>query len=217
MIEVKRIQAEKKLSDFVEKMERAKLKADEDLDGVPPGMKLDLDEEVEEVVDQDDAGNLLSRPLPERKTKQQRRKAAKLRAEVIFIYFHFITAVLDTVSFQKRALVIRAARKRTLASVSTIKSERRRAEQALLLREEISARRRSARLQRLKHGLGGTKIGKNRVPESDVTVQLDEDLSESLRELKVCYSLPFTFQSRHWFSPKATSFVKGFRAYNVAR
>ena len=37
------------------------------------------------------------------------------------------------------------------------------------------------------HGLGGIKIGRHRVPEGDVEVQLGEDLAESFRGLKVGY------------------------------
>ena len=39
-------------------------------------------------------------------------------------------------------------------------------------------------------GLTGQKLGKYKVPESQVEVQLGEDLSESLRGLKVCFSIP---------------------------
>ena len=39
-----------------------------------------------------------------------------------------------------------------------------------------------------KQGLAGQKLGKHKVPESNVIVQLGEDLTESLRGLKVCTS-----------------------------
>ena len=35
-------------------------------------------------------------------------------------------------------------------------------------------------------GMKGRRLGKHRVPEGDIDVQLGEDLSESLRALKVC-------------------------------
>lgn len=35
-------------------------------------------------------------------------------------------------------------------------------------------------------GLAGQRLGKHKVPEKEVDVQLGEDLSESLRALKVC-------------------------------
>jgi hypothetical protein len=38
-----------------------------------------------------------------------------------------------------------------------------------------------------KKGLAGQKLGKHKVPESELVVQLGEDLSESLRVLKACY------------------------------
>jgi nucleolar protein 53 len=37
-----------------------------------------------------------------------------------------------------------------------------------------------------KQGLAGQKLGKHKVPKSNVIVQLGEDLTESLRGLKVC-------------------------------
>jgi nucleolar protein 53 len=36
-----------------------------------------------------------------------------------------------------------------------------------------------------KQGLAGQKLGKHKIPEFELTVQLGEDLSESLRGLKV--------------------------------
>jgi nucleolar protein 53 len=52
-------------------------------------------------------------------------------------------------------------------------------------------RERQAKLQLLteklkKQGLAGQKLGKHKVPKSNVIVQLGEDLTESLRGLKVC-------------------------------
>ena len=40
--------------------------------------------------------------------------------------------------------------------------------------------------EKLKQGLAGQKIGKHKVPEGEIDVQLGEELSESLRALKVC-------------------------------
>ncbi len=39
---------------------------------------------------------------------------------------------------------------------------------------------------KLKQGLSGQKLGRHKVSEGQVDVQLGEDLSESLRALKVC-------------------------------
>lgn len=56
----------------------------------------------------------------------------------------------------------------------------------LLEREQVREQRRLASLEKLeKRGLVGTKIGKYRVPEPVIEVQLGENLSESLRSLKV--------------------------------
>ena len=38
-----------------------------------------------------------------------------------------------------------------------------------------------------RRGLAGQRLGKHIVPEGDVAVQLGEDLSESLRGIKVCW------------------------------
>ena len=55
----------------------------------------------------------------------------------------------------------------------------------------VQEKERQAKLQLLaeklkKQGLAGQKLGKHKVPESNVIVQLGEDLTESLRGLKVC-------------------------------
>lgn len=55
----------------------------------------------------------------------------------------------------------------------------------------VQEKEREAKLQLLaeklkKQGLAGQKLGKHKVPESNVIVQLGEDLTESFRGLKVC-------------------------------
>ena len=57
------------------------------------------------------------------------------------------------------------------------------AEQAKLQRQ-LAARDKLRR-----DGLAGRRLGKHKVPEKEVDVQLGEDLSESLRALKVCWPL----------------------------
>lgn len=54
--------------------------------------------------------------------------------------------------------------------------------------QEAAAAAKKAALQlKIKQaGLGGQKLGKHKVPENRIDVQIGEDLSESLRELKVC-------------------------------
>jgi hypothetical protein len=50
------------------------------------------------------------------------------------------------------------------------------------------AKRRLAAQERLKQGLAGQRLGKHKVKETGIDVQLGEDLSESFRALKVCLS-----------------------------
>ncbi|KAN0139189.1 Ribosome biogenesis protein Nop53/GLTSCR2 [Lactarius tabidus] len=104
--------------------------------------------------------------MPARKTKQQRRKAEKLRAE-------------------KQALVQRALRKRLHASVDTAKSLRKAADKTQATRAQIAAERRAKREALLaQSGLAGQKLGKHVVREGEVDVQLGEELSESLRGIQ---------------------------------
>jgi nucleolar protein 53 len=57
--------------------------------------------------------------------------------------------------------------------------------------EEAERLAKIAKKERERLGLeGGEKIGKHRVGKSKVTVQLGEDLAESLRQVKVCRSAP---------------------------
>jgi len=52
--------------------------------------------------------------------------------------------------------------------------------------ERERERRRLALVEKLKtQGLAGQKLGKHKVPEADVEVQVGDDLSENLRGLKV--------------------------------
>ena len=52
-------------------------------------------------------------------------------------------------------------------------------------REEARAQRQAELREKLKRGLLGQKLGKHRVRPGEVDVQLGEELSESLRALKV--------------------------------
>ena len=92
---------------------------------------------------------------------------------------------------QKRALSESVARKRLLASVAHAKAYRRTTAKLLAENEERRARKRLALFEKLRRkGLAGRKLGKHKVPEADIDVQLGEDLSESFRGLKV-YSFIF--------------------------
>ncbi|KAH8990727.1 tumor suppressor protein Gltscr2 [Lactarius akahatsu] len=104
--------------------------------------------------------------VPLRKTKQQRRKAEKLRAE-------------------KHALVERTLRKRLHASVDSAKSLRKAADKTRAARARAAEERRVKREALLaQSGLAGQKLGKHVVREGEVDVQLGEELSESLRGLQ---------------------------------
>lgn len=74
------------------------------------------------------------------------------------------------------------------------KNIRRAAAMLMIEREQFRGQRRRATAEKLeKQGLVGMKIGRHKVPEPDIEVQLGEDLSESLRCLKVrvCILLGF--------------------------
>ncbi|KAG7445321.1 P60-like protein [Guyanagaster necrorhizus] len=160
-IEEKRIAEAEKLAEVKHRMENARVGEDDGNSGVP-GMKVDIATTVDE---EEEPSETFSKPAPERKTKQQRRKAAKVLAE-------------------KRALAQRAANKRILATVDRVK--------ALSKEAKINSAKRDAERQqrwllaetKLKKGLSGQKLGKHKVAEGEVDVQLGEDLSESLRALK---------------------------------
>jgi nucleolar protein 53 len=72
----------------------------------------------------------------------------------------------------------------TLASTS-LKSLRAH-KSAVASQSEVHAQREAAKQEMLRmRGMKGRRLGKHLVPEGDVDVQLGEDLSESLRGLKV--------------------------------
>lgn len=78
-------------------------------------------------------------------------------------------------------------RKRMLASIPSARTLRRTNAKLMSAREEVLAQKRAAELLKLKqHGLSGKRLGKHKVPEGQLDVQLGEDLTESLRALKVC-------------------------------
>ncbi|TDL27886.1 P60-like protein [Rickenella mellea] len=136
--------------------------------GVPLGMTVDVpgdgqedDQPLEDGVVVEEA----KKPQP-RKTKQQRRKAERVREE-------------------KRALAERAAKKRFLVSVGSAKAMRLAHRKRLLQREQERELKRLALEEKMrKKGMAGMKLGKHAVPEGQVEVQLGEELSESLRALK---------------------------------
>ena len=72
-----------------------------------------------------------------------------------------------------------------LVIAGSAKSIRRALDAKINAREALTAHRQDLEREKLKAGLGGQRLGKHKVPEGEVDVQLGEELSESLRELKV--------------------------------
>ncbi|KAJ6580989.1 P60-like protein [Mycena capillaripes] len=161
-MEEKRVEKAAKLAETKTKIEQAKGDVEETL-GVPPGMKVD-----DAVPDEDAdpaASETIPKKMPERKTKAQRNKAARVLA-------------------QKRALAEKTRKKNELAVINSFKLLRRTANRTLSAQEQAHALRRATLEEKSKRGLAGQKLGKHKVPEEEVDVQLGEDLSESLRGLK---------------------------------
>ncbi|KIM25029.1 hypothetical protein M408DRAFT_331493 [Serendipita vermifera MAFF 305830] len=125
-----------------------------------PGDDVDQDEPE---VQQD---SLVPNKAARRKTQQQRRKARRL---------------LD----EQRALREKAERKKMLASLESMKSLRKEVENAKNEQDRILAERKLQKLEQLKKGLVGQRLGKHKVAEAEIDVQMGEDLSDSLRGLKV--------------------------------
>lgn len=72
-----------------------------------------------------------------------------------------------------------------LESISLAKSLRKDLRRTAKQRQDERDLRKQILASKLKRGLSGQKLGKHKVPEGNVEVQLGEDLSESLRALKV--------------------------------
>ncbi|TFK52820.1 tumor suppressor protein Gltscr2 [Heliocybe sulcata] len=167
-IEEKRTKEAEKLKLWQEKVDLArKFATEEEKEGVPRGMSVgegeDADEDEEREREREEGP--VAKKTPQRKTKKERKKAQRLRKE-------------------KQALAEKAARKRLLTSVSSAKSFRSLANKSLSASERARAERELAAQEKLRKGLAGQKIGKHKVQEGEVDVQLGEDLSESLRGLK---------------------------------
>jgi len=79
----------------------------------------------------------------------------------------------------------RTLRKRLHASVDTVKTLRKAADNTLAEREQAAEERRAKEEARFAQGgLAGQRLGKHVVRGGEVDVQLGEDLSESLRGLQ---------------------------------
>lgn len=169
-VEEQRLKASEEHKDVREKIAQAPQSGTVDFDeGLPAGMKLDLtlDEsaDADGQVGGDDGDIKVTKPMPERKTKQHRRKAEKQRAE-------------------KRALAEKLAKRRLHSSVTTAKSLLKSMNRSASSRERTRAQKQMILKEKLKRGLVGQRFGKHIVKDGDIDVQLGEDLSESLRALK---------------------------------
>ncbi|KIY53914.1 P60-like protein, partial [Fistulina hepatica ATCC 64428] len=190
--EEKRAQDADKFKGAKEKMLRARVEDGEAANlSAAPGMIVDVPGDDETESEGGGAGEGPVVPVkqaPPRKTRQQRAKAAKQHAE-------------------KLALLERVRRKRFLASIDSAKSARRTTEATRQASERVLAQRELAMRERLRKGLRGQKIGKYRVPEAELEVQLGEDLSDSLRGLKPAGNLFrdrfLSMQNRALVEPRA--------------
>ncbi|RDB17321.1 Uncharacterized protein C22F8.09 [Hypsizygus marmoreus] len=166
--EERRIREAEKLAEVKTKMESARMEVDVENIAVASGMKLqdEIAGSNEGTDDEEDGGDMPTKKTPQRKTQSQKRKAARLLAE-------------------KRELAERAARKRMLAVIPSAKTLRRTNARLMSAREkELVEKQLAAQMKLKQHGLAGQRLGKHKVPEGKVDVQLGEELSESLRALK---------------------------------
>ena len=76
-------------------------------------------------------------------------------------------------------------RKRLLDSVNQVKALRSDLSKVADAQKQARLARQLALRPKLK-GLAGQRLGKHRVPENDIQMQIGEDLSENLGNLKVC-------------------------------
>lgn len=162
-------------------MESARRTAqEENMIGVASGMT--VQELGDDDAEDDDNIEVPTKKVPARKTKQERRKAEKLRAEVRPLS----PAKVPLLTYpQKRMLAEKMAQKRMLASVPAAKALRKQTLKTVREREAVLLEQYEKRMQeQLKNGLAGKRLGKHIVPEHNIDVQLGEDLSESLRQLK---------------------------------
>ncbi|KZS96834.1 hypothetical protein SISNIDRAFT_463582 [Sistotremastrum niveocremeum HHB9708] len=196
--EEERLREVEKWKGVKERMEEARRDVGEgDVDGGAEGMKVDVPGEgVEEDDDgeeegEGEEGEKVEKSAPARKTKQQRRKAAKALAEVhppppLPKHFKPTTKQTANASYfsQKRAKLALSAKRRQLSHLSSLKSLRRSLSSTTASSTLDRQKKEEARKEKMKEGLGGTRVGKWVVGEGGVDVLVGEELVESLRELK---------------------------------
>lgn len=171
--EEKRVQEAERLAEVKRRMENASVELDierqeAENSGVAVGMKLDVpgDEEEDNKEEDGEGGTPLEKKkVPKRKTTAQKKKKVALLAE-------------------KREMAEKAANKKRMVMFASIKSLKKTTNKVLAEREQAQLARLQLKQEKLKKGLAGQKLGKHKVPEGLVDVQLGDDLTESLRELK---------------------------------
>ncbi|KAF7973063.1 hypothetical protein HWV62_16242 [Athelia sp. TMB] len=168
-LEERRAKEAERLVEVKQRIGKAVTTAGVTQEGVPEGMVVDERGDDEDAEGEEEGEGPLAKKPPTRKTKQQKSKAARQRAE-------------------KRALAERLHKKLMLSSISSVKALRREGSSVSRRLSEAELQRKQRQLALLdkmrKGGLQGMRIGRHKVPEREVDVQLGEDLSESLRALK---------------------------------
>ncbi|KAI6100910.1 P60-like protein [Pisolithus croceorrhizus] len=154
------------LAIYREKIELAKENAS-NAEDVPAGMSVDDGAANDEVEEKEELTGdaVMHRRKMVKKTKQQRAKMMRLRAD-------------------KQALAEKAIRKRLLHGINSVKSLRSQMDKMAKAQVEARLTRQLTTRLRLRKGLAGRKFGKHVVPESQVDVQTGEELTENLRSLK---------------------------------
>jgi len=71
-------------------------------------------------------------------------------------------------------------------TIGSLKALRKETDIVMREKEQQRLQRKQLLEEKLKKSIVGQRLGKHRVPDGEIDVQLGEDLSESLRGLKVC-------------------------------
>ncbi|KAL0569997.1 hypothetical protein V5O48_011965 [Marasmius crinis-equi] len=163
--EEKKEKEAEKTREVKERMQKAKELEEIGVNNPRPGMTIDEPGDEEEEEEETPTGEVITKKMPERKTKAQRKKEARRLEE-------------------KRILAQRAAKKKMLSFISGVSAKKIRNTKTPT-GEEVAARRRKLLEAKLKGGMSGRRLGKYKVPKEQIDVQLGEELSENLRGLKV--------------------------------
>jgi nucleolar protein 53 len=154
------------------KMDNARVDVTED--GVAPGMRVDIpaaeDGQRSEADEGDEGATVKS--MPDRRTRKMKARAEKALAE-------------------KRLVAAKKERKKLFESIDNIKTLRRQSDRDVSSRQKTLLEKKALLQAKIRRGLGGKKLGKHKVPEQEIDVQLGEDLTESLRGLKVTFLFIF--------------------------